>query len=132
MRIGIFRLTLAPIKISVKTETQFPDDLNGDVLRRTHDGGDDLSQPRIIDFSFIFLDRRGALSFAQMVDDPDKEVCISFYEPKQTWQTTVKYRMVPTHRDITALESELATKAESVGGKADGWGCFRISRKQTT
>jgi hypothetical protein len=116
----------------VKAEIRFPDDLNGDVLRRMHDGGDDLSQPRVIDFSFVFSDRRGALSFAQMVDDPEKEVCISFYEPKQSWQVAVKYRMVPNHQDITALESELSAKAESVGGKADGWGCFRIPRKQTT
>ena len=33
----------------------FPDDENGDVLRRMHEHGDDLSQPRMMDFCFTLL-----------------------------------------------------------------------------
>jgi len=110
-------------------DTQFPRDLNGDVLRRMYEGGDDLSQPRVIDFCFIFPDRAVALAFAKSVDDPVMEVCISFYEQGHTWQAKVKHRMFPNHRDITAIESALAAKAELVGGKADGWGCMRVVGK---
>lgn len=110
--------------------TGFPDDANGAVLRRMHEGGDDLQQPRMIDFCFIFPERRQALAFAKLVDDRELEVCISFYEQRDVWQGIVKRNMLPTHDGITALETLLAGHAESVGGAADGWGCFRMDRKR--
>ena len=48
---------------------QFPDDENGDVLREMYARGDDLSQPRMVDFCFAFPGRRQALAFAEIVDD---------------------------------------------------------------
>jgi len=110
------------------TPLDFPDDENGDVLRRMQHGGDDLTQPRIIDFCFAFAERRQALAFAEVVDDRDLEVCISYYEERDMWQAIVKRYMIPTHRDITALESSLTAHAESVGGDADGWGCMKVAR----
>jgi hypothetical protein len=108
---------------------QFPDDENGDVLRRMYDDGDDLTQPRIIDFCFAFPERRQALAFAEIVDDRAFEVCISYYEEREMWEAIVKRYMVPTHRDITALEMRLAVQAESVGGELDGWGCMQVDKK---
>ena len=106
----------------------FPDDENGDVLRRMHDDGDDLDQPRTMDFCFAFPDRRQALAFAGLVDERDLEVCISWYEERRLWQTVVRRHMVPAHRAITALEQALTARAESVGGEADGWGCMQVDR----
>jgi hypothetical protein len=105
-----------------------PDDENGDVLRGMLEGGDDLSQPRIVDFCFAFPERRQAVAFAEIVDDRDLEVCISYYEECEMWQAIVKRYMIPTHHDITALELRLTSQAESVGGKADGWGCMRLTK----
>jgi hypothetical protein len=33
---------------------EFPKDENGDVLRRMYEGGDNLTQARVIDFCYIF------------------------------------------------------------------------------
>ena len=107
----------------------FPDDENGDVLRRMFDGGDDMSQPRIIDFCFAFPERKQALAFAEIVDDRELEVCISYYEEREMWQAIVKRYMIPTHEDITQLELALSTHAQSVGGEPDGWGCMQVERK---
>jgi hypothetical protein len=115
--------------LAIMSALQFPDDENGDVLRRMHDGGDDLSQPRMMDFCFAFPERRQALAFAEIVDDRDLEVCISYYEEREMWQAIVQRHMVPTHRDITALERRLSAQAESVGGEPDGWGCMQVDRK---
>lgn len=109
----------------------FPDDENGDVLRRMHEHGDDLDQPRTVDFCFAFSDRGQALGFAGLVDERDVEVCISWYEERRLWQTIVKRYMVPTHRAITALETSLTSRAESAGGAADGWGCMQVDRTAT-
>ena len=110
----------------MKTPPQFPNDTNGDVLRRMYGGGDDLTQPRMIDFCFIFSGRREALAFAGIVEDRDKEICISYYEERGMWEVVVKHYMVPDHSGITAMETSLAAVADSVGGKADGWGCMEI------
>ncbi len=106
----------------------FPDDENGDVLRRMQESGDDLDQPRVIDFAFAFPERPQAIAFAEALDDRSLEICISYYEEREMWQTVVKRHMLPTHEDITAWESALAGHAEAVGGEPDGWGCMQVDR----
>ena len=106
---------------------QFPDDVNGAVLRRMNEGGDPLTEPRIVDFNFIFPQRKQAVGFAELVDERDLEVCISYYEERDMWQAIVKRYMIPSHRTITTIESDLSIRAKSVGGQADGWGCMRLT-----
>ncbi|HEX8810644.1 MAG TPA: ribonuclease E inhibitor RraB, partial [Terracidiphilus sp.] len=45
----------------------FPQDANGDVLRRLQSHGDDLTKPRDIDFTVVFPDESAAQSFADDV-----------------------------------------------------------------
>jgi hypothetical protein len=110
-------------------EPNFPDDENGRVLRRMYNGGDDLAQARMIDFNFVFKERSQALAFAEVANDRDLIVCISYYKNREMWEVTVKRHMVPTHRDIGDLESRLTVKAEALGGEADGWGCMQVGQK---
>jgi hypothetical protein len=83
----------------------------------------------MIDFCFIFPKRQQALAFADLVDDQDSVVSISYYAGRDIWQTVVKRHMVPDYKDVVAMEATLAIKAESVGGEADGWGCMQVRRK---
>ncbi len=106
----------------------FPNDENGQVLRQMYDGGDDITRSRIVDFCFIFTDRERALAFVRDVDDQNVETCLSWYRGKAMWQVVVKHDMIPEHAKITAMELALISKADKVGGKADGWGCMRIPR----
>jgi len=112
----------------VSAPSQIPNDENGDVLRLMIKNGDNLSQPRMMDFCYIFPERRQALAFAEIVDDRELEVCISYKKERDMWDAIVKRYMIPTHQDITTFELSLAAHAESVGGEADGWG--RIAVKQ--
>ena len=111
---------------SKRVAPSFPNDENGQVLRRMFEQGDNLSKPRIVDFCFAFADRSQALEFASLVEERDLEVCISFYEERDVWQAIVKPYMVPTHVDITRLELSLTKRAVSAGGEADGWGCMQV------
>lgn len=92
--------------------------------------GDDLSQARMIDYCFIFPQRKQALAFAKLVNEREFEVCISYYEERDMWEAIVKRFMVPTHGDITNVETDLTARAETVGGEADGWGCMQVDRVQ--
>ena len=105
---------------------EFPPDENGEILRQLHEHGDALDQPRNIDFAFAFPERQQAIAFAELVDEPNLEVCISRYEEREMWQAIVTRHMLPTHSEITALEHDLGTRAESVGGEPDGWACFVV------
>ena len=80
----------------------------------------------MIDFCFIFLERRQALAFAEVVDEREMEVCISYYANRDMWQAKVCRHMIPTYHEITTLELVLTERAESVGGEADGWGCMTV------
>ncbi len=110
----------------MNTAPPFPHDENGQVLRQMYEGGDDLTQSRLVDFCFIFPDREQALAFIRDVDDQDVEACLSWYGEKSSWQVIVKRDMVPSHTNITALEANLTLKAKNVGGAADGWGCMQV------
>ena len=51
----------------MRATPNFPNDDNGQVLQRMHEGGDDLTKARNIDFCFVFPDRTQALAFIQRV-----------------------------------------------------------------
>lgn len=102
----------------------FPDDENGDVLRRMASHGIDLVSPRIIDFEHCFPDEASAKAFHAAVEgtvlgaklrapDPDRD---------RGWEVQCRSRMIPTHSAITQTELRLGALAQAFGGFADGWG----------
>lgn len=108
----------------------FPNDENGDVLRRMQANGDDLSKPRDIEFEFVFATEQKAKDFAGQVRTAHGlKAEPSRYEERKMWQTEVTKHMLPTHQDITAMEQMLTRQAQAYGGKADGWGCFQVDKK---
>lgn len=114
----------------------FPDDENGDVLRRMHDDGVDLTCPRIVNFEHVFPDERSAQSFASEVrpevvrvevyaaqdDSLLARLLSGLTGKKPPFEAQCQVRIVPTHDAITATETKLAAMAERFGGRADGWG----------
>lgn len=107
----------------------FPNDENGDVVRRMQESGDDLSQPRDIEFQFVFGIEQKAKDFALQVRSTYSLTAEpSRYEERKIWQTTVMKHMLPTHHDISALEQSLTQLAQVYGGQADGWGCFQVDK----
>jgi len=49
----------------VLVPNEFPNDENGDVLRRLQNDGDDLTQPRNIDFTVVFPTEDASQQFAE-------------------------------------------------------------------
>lgn len=103
-----------------------PDDENGAVLRRMRDSGDDLSIPRDIDFTLVFLSEEDALSFARHFGEKGYTVKSrrSDVLPALPWDVVVVRKMIPDHQAIGEFENELQDHADPLGGRNDGWGCF--------
>jgi hypothetical protein len=104
----------------------FPDDSNGDVLRRLQSQGDDLSSPRDVDFTVIFPDEQAACGFAEKFRIADYAVTVEMTECNEElpWDVRVTRNMVPTHAGISLFEDELGRAASDFNGRNDGWGCF--------
>lgn len=107
----------------------FPDDENGDVLRRMLRNGDDLTKPREVDFSVVFPSASVAQDFADHFGRLGFKVSVreSNCVPELPWDVTVSNHMLPTHAGITDFEGTLEAAAVPFGGRNDGWGCFSQS-----
>jgi hypothetical protein len=110
----------------------FPNDANGDVLRRMVGNGDDLTQPRDIDFTVVFVDETSANLFAGHFKSLGLAASVEFSETAKglPWDVSVVKNMIPQHDKISEFEDELEAIAEPLGGRNDGWGCMRIVKKQ--
>jgi hypothetical protein len=106
----------------------FPNDENGDVLRRMLAAGDNLTKPRDIDFNFLFEEETSANGFCMAVRKLGFErVGHRFWVEKEKWDVRVIVFLMPTHAEITATETKLDTLAREFCGRADGWGCMAES-----
>ena len=106
--------------------SQFPNDENGDALRRMQENGDDLGKPRDIDFTLVFPDQTSAEAFARVVSEMGLNVSTEKTEcaPELPWDVTVVKHMMPSHAGISELEETLQLYASKFGGRNDGWGCL--------
>jgi len=104
----------------------YPDDENGDVLRRLEANGDDLSRPRAIDFTVVFPDENSAERFAEQFRSLGFSSSLEFSETRKDspWDVIVVKHMMPSHREIGDFEVQLQDVADAHGGHNDGWGCF--------
>ncbi|MBX3434610.1 MAG: ribonuclease E inhibitor RraB [Pirellulales bacterium] len=104
----------------------FPEDENGEVLRRMASNGDNLEVPRNVDFEHIFASVEEALAFTAQVVNRTDTVSVNWYDERSSWNVRVTRHMIPTHDGITELELSLDQVARKHGGKADGWGCMQV------
>src|SRR5947209_1227343 len=77
----------------------FPDDENGDVLRRMAAQGDDLTKPRNIDFTIIFSDATSAEQFAGYFHELGYKISVqeTKTKPDFPWDVIVVKHMIPTY-----------------------------------
>jgi regulator of RNase E activity RraB len=97
------------------------------ILSRMTKDGDDLSQPREIDFNHLFEEKDKAEAFMNAALQQGYEnVDCDFWDDQGKWQTAVHVFMVPELEEIDEIEAELDKIANSLGGSPDGWGCMEI------
>jgi hypothetical protein len=105
-------------------ESEYPDDENGDVLRRMAAMGTDLTSPRVVDFEHCFPDEVSALAFHRAVVETVLRAKVITPQPEHDrgWEVQCKVRLIPTHDAITSTELRLAKIAQEFNGFPDGWG----------
>jgi hypothetical protein len=102
----------------------YPNDADGDALRRVVSDGNDMSLPMLVDFSVALPDQTAAESFASVVAASGYEASVVFDKEDATWDCYCTKRMVLSYDGVIAAQSELDEQAGSFGGNCDGWGTF--------
>src|SRR6188508_2128722 len=97
----------------------FPNDENGNVLRGMHEDGDDMSQPRDIDFTVVLPNSDAVQEFGSRFYNLGLQVKAkkSGTVPELPWDVTVTVNMLPNYEDITAFEQKLEQVAVPLGGR---------------
>ncbi len=100
---------------------------NAAVLARMAEDGDDLTQPREIEFAHRFGDRRAAEAFCTWAIQQGYAATVEGREDAST-DVIVRHRMAPHLQHLTDLERTLAAAARDHEGEPDGWGCFTVPK----
>ena len=107
----------------------YPDDADGDALRRLAGDGSDMSKPMSIDFQVAVPDLESADRLAEAVAKLGYRVAV--YESpgcRLPWTTECSTRMLATYAGVIAIQAELEELSRQFGGFPDGWGSFGNNR----
>ncbi|MFB3430248.1 MAG: ribonuclease E inhibitor RraB [Phycisphaerales bacterium] len=107
----------------------YPNDADGDALRRIAGGGSDMSKPMRVDFQMLvptpdhaerLVVRLRKLGYSAHV----YEWQLAEWEPGRDLTCEAFVRTLATYDVVIAIQNELELVCEPFGGVIDGWGSF--------
>jgi regulator of RNase E activity RraB len=107
-----------------KVEPTFPNDADGDALRRVAADGNDLTKPMTIDFTVVVPDEASATSVARAARSAGYETAIDLDEESDESICVCTKLMLATYDNVLRAQEELQELAAPYGGEVDGWGTF--------
>ena len=108
--------------------TLYPSDLIGDTLWQMQQAGDDLEQPREVEFSVLFPSQTLALQFGQLLLENNQKLSFTPFQDNEEypWEITAYPEMPLSYENISAYQELLATSSEPLKGKFDGFYCLSL------
>lgn len=95
---------------------------NAEVLESFAARGTDLSIPRKVDFAHLFTSESDAAHFKEAAERGGYQVCAERDDQQDAWDVIASSTIIPSVEQITQIELQLDVLAQSLGGRADGWG----------
>ncbi len=105
-------------------EVEYPDDADGDALRRVASDGSDMSRPMAIDFAVAVPDETSGLRMAAAAGSAGYATSVWQDDESGDWTCDCTKTMAATYDAVVASQDELDKLAKPFGGHADGWGTF--------
>ena len=102
----------------------YPNDADGDALRRVVEAGADMSRSMTIDFSVDAPDERAARVIAELVSAHGFDPSISSNEGNASWSVYCSKSMLATYEGVVSVQAQLNQLVAPHGGTCDGWGTF--------
>jgi regulator of RNase E activity RraB len=107
--------------------TEYPQDADGDALRRIQADGSDMSRPMDIDFAVAVPDEAAGNSVAEGAKALGYKTDVVHdlgEDDGESWTCYCTRRMIPTHQGLLNAQEQLDELGRRFGGYADGWGSF--------
>jgi regulator of RNase E activity RraB len=108
--------------------TDYPDDSDGDALRRVAASGGDMSKPMDIDFQIAVSDEATAKRVADKAAELGYRTSIYVIDDYERsgypWTCECTTAMIPTYTSLIAAQTELDAIANPLGACVDGWGTY--------
>jgi phage gp37-like protein len=102
----------------------YPNDTDGDALRRVVSSGSDMSKSMMIDYAIAVPDEATARTVACAVEAAGFDPSISEDTVRGRWSVYCAKSMLATHAGVVAAQSTLNKIAGPLGGTCDGWASF--------
>jgi regulator of RNase E activity RraB len=103
---------------------QYPDDADGDALRKVEAAGADMSQPMVIEFSIEAPDPESARRIAERVSEHGFDPTIHESDDDDSVSVYCARTMLATYEGVVAEQARLTELSAAFGGTCDGWGTF--------
>jgi regulator of RNase E activity RraB len=103
----------------------YPNDADGEALRRVANDGSNMSKPMYINFQVAVPDESAAKGLAEAAYKLGYRVSI-YASPEciLPWTCECSTRMLATYKGVLAVQEELAELGKQFRGRPDGWGSF--------
>jgi hypothetical protein len=106
---------------NLKPDMSFPDDADGDALRRIARDGSDLSKPMEIDFAVTAPSEGSARAIAKAAVSRGYRTDVE-RDDVGTWSCYCTREMIATYEAVVERQAELDALSRPLGGHVDGWG----------
>ncbi len=101
----------------------YPNDADGEALRRIAADGSDMSEPMEIDVTVVVPDESSGRAIALLAAERGYTTSVD-RDDDGSWTCTCTRSMIATYDAVIAAQRELDELARPNGGRTDGWGTF--------
>lgn len=102
----------------------YPNDTDGDALRRVAASGSDMTRPMEIDFHIAAPDRAAAEAIAQIAAKVGYRTKVYRHDDDNPWTCQCSKNILATYDGVVAAQDDLDDLSKPHGGHCDGWGTF--------
>jgi len=102
----------------------YPDDDDGEALKRVAADGNDLSRPMPIDFTVVVPDEVPGRRVAAEAEAAGYVPEVYHDDEVDEWVVELTKDMIATYENVVGAQAELGALAAPYGGEVDGWGTF--------
>ncbi len=126
---GLFKSVVYPGDLSRAIMPEdYPNDADGDALRRVASSGNDMDQPMRVDFPVVLPDEATAQQFAEVARLHGYVPELYKDDEMENWDVICVKEIVLTYDAAVTAQDELNTLSKPFGGYSDGWGTLGNSQ----
>jgi hypothetical protein len=106
--------------------TLYPNDNTGEYLWQRQQAGDDLDEPREVEFSVLFPSQELALKFGQLLLENNQKLSFTPFQDNEEypWEITAYPIMPLNYENISSYQTLIENSSEPLKGHFDGFYCL--------